>query len=136
MTNSINELKKTSCILAIGTNTTETHPVIAYKVIEAVKNGSKLIVVNPTRIELVRHADIYLRNKPGTDVPLILGMCKTILEENLIDHEFIKKRTEGFESFKEYIYGLEWDEIESVTGISRDKIRRLLYFMHLLLPLR
>ncbi|HIH61418.1 MAG TPA: formate dehydrogenase subunit alpha [Methanobacteriales archaeon] len=123
MTNSINELKKASCILAIGTNTTETHPVIAYKVIEAVKNGSKLIVVNPTRIELVRHADIYLRNKPGTDVPLILGMCKAIIEKNLIDHEFMKKRTEGFESFKEYVYDLEWDEIESITGISRDKIR-------------
>ncbi|MGB9845713.1 formate dehydrogenase subunit alpha [Methanothermobacter tenebrarum] len=123
MTNSINELKKSACILAIGTNTTETHPVIAYKIIEAVKNGSKLIVVNPTRIELVRHADIYLRNKPGTDVPLILGMCKAILEEDLIDHEFIKERTEGFESFREYLSGLEWDEIELLTGISHDDIR-------------
>ncbi|MDI9624301.1 MAG: formate dehydrogenase subunit alpha [Methanothermobacter sp.] len=123
MTNSINELKNSACILAIGTNTTETHPVIAYKVIEAVKNGSKLIVINPTRIELVRHADIYLRNKPGTDVPLILGMCKAILEEDLIDHKFIKERTEDFESFKKYLHGLEWGEIESLTGISSDAIR-------------
>lgn len=123
MTNSINELENANCILAIGTNTTETHPVIAYKVISAVKNGSKLIVVNPTRIDLVRHADIYLQNKPGTDVPLILGMCKAILEESLIDYKFIKERTENFESFKEHLYDLRWDEIESVTGIPRDDIR-------------
>jgi len=124
MTNSINELKNADCIFAIGTNTTETHPIIAYKVIEAVKNGSKLIVANPTRIELVRHADVYLRNKPGTDVPLILGMCKIILEEDLIDHDFIKEKTEGSESFIEYLRSLRLDEIESITGVPREDIRR------------
>ncbi len=124
MTNSIGEIQGSGCILAIGTNTTETHPVIAYEIIKAVKDGSKLIVINPIKIPLARHADIYLRNKPGTDMLLIMGMCKVIIDRNLIDEEFIEKRTEKFESFKKYLQKLDMNEIEIITGVKLKAIER------------
>ena len=67
MTNSIDEISRADCIFVIGSNTTENHPVIALEVKKAVrKNGKKLIVADPRRIELVDDADVWLRQRPGT----------------------------------------------------------------------
>ncbi len=60
MTTSIGDIKDAACIFAIGTNTTEAHPVIGFEIKKAVRKGAKLIVADPREIELVRHADIYL----------------------------------------------------------------------------
>jgi formate dehydrogenase major subunit len=81
MTNSINELENDSkCIFLIGTNTTENHPVIGYKIRQNVlKNGAKLIVADPRRIELAELADVYLPFQPGTDVALFNGMMNVII---------------------------------------------------------
>jgi len=65
MTNSIGEIEDAACILAVGTNTTVAHPVIGLRVKQAVRKGAKLIVANPKRIELCRHADIFLQQRPG-----------------------------------------------------------------------
>ncbi|MBI4832908.1 MAG: molybdopterin-dependent oxidoreductase, partial [Candidatus Lindowbacteria bacterium] len=70
MTNSINEIESAACIFAIGTNTTYNHPVIGLRVKKAVKNGAKLIVANPRRIRLCHFADLWLRQRPGTDLAL------------------------------------------------------------------
>ena len=75
MTNSIDELESTDLILATGTNTTENHPVIGAKVKRAVRrHGTKLIVIDPREIDLVKYADIWLRQKPGTDVAVFNGL--------------------------------------------------------------
>ncbi|MFC1599333.1 molybdopterin-dependent oxidoreductase, partial [Candidatus Omnitrophota bacterium] len=74
MTNSINEIESTSCIFAIGTNTTAAHPVIAMKMKRAVAAGTKLIVANPKEIDLCRYGDIFLQHTPGSDVALMMGM--------------------------------------------------------------
>ena len=92
MTNSINEIGDAACILAIGTNTTAAHPVIGLEVKRAVFNGGKLIVANPRRIELVRFADIWLQHRPGSDVALLMGMMRVIVDEGLLDSSFIKQR--------------------------------------------
>ena len=84
MTNSIGDFQDARCILAIGTNTTATHPVIGLEVKRAVFNGAKLIVANPRRIELCRFADIWLQHKPGSDVALLMGMMKVIVDEELM----------------------------------------------------
>mgnify|MGYP000535355820 CR=1 FL=1 len=77
MTNSIDELESTDLILATGTNTTENHPVIGAKVKRAVRrHGTKLIVIDPREIDLVKYADIWLRQKPGTDVAVFNGLMK------------------------------------------------------------
>lgn len=123
MTNSINEIPRAACIFAIGTNTTSAHPVIAAKMKEAVRNGAKLIVANPKEIDLCRFADIFLQHKPGTDVPLMMGMARVILDEGLHDKQFVEENTENFEAFKESLESYDLGFVEEVTGVPAEKIR-------------
>ena len=124
MTNPIRDLKKAACIMAIGTNTTEAHPVIAIPLKQAVAKGAKLIVVNPRRIELVDIADIWLRPRPGTNVALLMGMARYILDENLHDQQFIDNRCESFEPFRESLAAFDIDKVSEVTGITADDIKK------------
>ena len=132
MTNSINEISEAGCILAIGTNTTESHPVLALEVVKAAKTGSKLIVINPTEIELCKHADLFLQNRPGTDVAILLAMAKIILEEGLSDGAFIEKRTKNFDKFIESLNKLNLNELVNVTGVSLREIQEaaIMYASH------
>jgi len=123
MTNSIEEIEDASCIFVIGSNTTEQHPVIALKIKEAKRKGAKIIVANPRWIELCEIADLWLRHKPGTDVPLILGMCQVIIDEGLWDKEFIKERCEGFEEFKSSLNSFSLEEASKITGVKQELIR-------------
>lgn len=122
MTNAISELGGASAILAIGTNTTATHPIVALQVKDAVRNGSKLIVANPKEIELCQFADIFLQHKPGTDIPLLMGMMRVILEEELHDKSFIESRCEDFDAFEKSLAEFDLDTVERTTGVPRDKI--------------
>ncbi|OBR90526.1 formate dehydrogenase H [Clostridium ragsdalei P11] len=77
MTNSIYELDEMGpkdAIFAIGTNTTECHPIIGIKMLKAKERGTKLVVADPRKTDVALHADIWLRHKPGTDVALLNGM--------------------------------------------------------------
>ena len=122
MTNSINEISEAACIFAIGTNTTEAHPIIGLQIKKAVRNGAKLIVANPREIDLCRFAEIFLRHQPGTDVALLMGMMRVIVDEGLIDSSFIKKRCENFAAFKASLQNFNLDFVEKITGVSREKI--------------
>ena len=123
MTNSIGEIRNTNCILAIGTNTTSAHPVIAYEVKEAVRRGAKLIVANPRRIDLCEYADLFLQHLPGTDVVLLMAMMKVIVDGGLQDEKFIKERCENYESFRESLEQYALDFAEKVTRVPKDLIR-------------
>jgi len=80
MTNSVDEIEFSDLILAMGTNTTENHPVIGSKVKRAVrKHGARLIVIDPRKIDLTRYADIWLCPKPGADVAVINGLMNVIV---------------------------------------------------------
>jgi predicted molibdopterin-dependent oxidoreductase YjgC len=80
MTNSIEEIEFTNVILAIGTNTTENHPVLSSRVKRAVcQRNAKLIVIDPREIDLVKYATIWLRQKPGTDVVVLNGLMNVII---------------------------------------------------------
>ena len=104
MTNSIDELKNAECIFVIGSNTTEAHPVIGLAIKEAVvKNNAKLIVADPRGIDLVRFAKLHMAQKPGTDVALINAMMNVIINENLLDKNFIDERTEGFDDMAQAV---------------------------------
>jgi len=122
MTNSIAEISDASCILAIGTNTTVAHPVIALRVKEAVRRGATLIVANPKEIDLCRFAGMFLRQKPGSDVALLMGMARVIVDEGLADEAFIEQRCEDFDAFKESLEAFDLDFVEQTTGVPRDKI--------------
>jgi len=122
MTNSINELRDAGCIFAIGTNTTEAHPIIALEIKRGVDKGAKLIVANPREIDLVRWAYLWLKQRPGSDVALLMGMMKVIVDEGLIDQAFIDERCENFDAFKDSLKGFDLDFVERTTGVPREKI--------------
>lgn len=122
MTNSISEISDAACILAIGTNTTEAHPIIGLEVKKAVSKGAKLIVANPREIDLVRFADLWLRHRPGTDVVLLMGMMRVIVDEGLSDLSFIEQRCENFDAFRESLKNFSLDFVERITGVPRNKI--------------
>jgi len=124
MTNSIAELEYAKCILVTGSNTTETHPVIANLIKRAVRyHEAKLIVVDPRKIDLVNYATLWLRQKNGTDVAWMNGMMNVILSEGLQDEAFIKERTENFEEFKKVIETYTPERVEEITTIPADKLR-------------
>jgi len=122
MTNSNDDISDAACILAIGTNTTATHPVIGFEVKKAVRKGAKLIVVNPREINLVRFADLWLRHRPGTDVPLLMGMMRVIIDEGLLDSDFIEKRCENFDAFRESLKNFDLGSVEKITGVPKEQI--------------
>jgi formate dehydrogenase alpha subunit len=122
MTNNIDDFGNAKCILAIGTNAPETHPVLAMKVRQVVRNGAKLIVANPMEIDFVRDADLWIRHKVGTDVALLMGMCRIIYDEGLYDKEFVAERCENFESFVNELKNYPLDWVAKTTGVEPDLI--------------
>ena len=122
MTNSVHEIRDAGCILAIGTNTTEGHPVIGLEIKKAVDKGAKLIVANPREIDLVRWADVWLRHNPGTDVALLMGMMHVIVDEGLLDSPFIVERCENFDAFKESLKDFDLDTVERITGVPKNQV--------------
>ncbi len=122
MTNSIAEIGSAACILAIGTSTTEAHPIIGYQVKKAVRKGAKLIVANPQEVPLVRFADLFLQIKPGSDVALLMGMARVIIEEGLHDQSFIDERCENFDQFKQSLDEFTPEFVTDMTGVAWDQI--------------
>jgi len=124
MTNTIADIGESTCIFAIGTNTSATHPVIGTRIRQAVINGGKLIVANPYNIALVKYADIHLQHRPGSDIALVMGMARIIVEEGLHDQEFIGNRCENFEAFKVSLKKFDLDFVSRVTGVEKSLIVR------------
>ena len=101
MSNAIAEMPDLECFMVIGSNTTETHPVIATFLKQAVrKHGARLIVVDPRQTEMTRFAELWLREKPGTDTALFNAMAQVIVAEKLYDEAFVAARTEGFDGIR------------------------------------
>ncbi len=122
MTNSIAEIENNDVLFVIGSNTTETHPIIGLRMKKAVRKGAKLIVADPRKINLVKFSDIWLQQKPGTDVALLNSIMHVLLKNNLIDRVFILARTEGFESFNKSLEKYTPEYAEKITGVSKEDI--------------
>ena len=123
MTNSINEITNDAQLLMlIGTNTTEAHPIIGYKMRQAARKVAKLIVVDPRRIDLAEEADYWLRIKPGTDIPFLNGLMHIIINEDLHNKEFIEKRTENFELLQATVKNYPPEYVSSLTGIAVENL--------------
>lgn len=122
MTNSIPEIRDTEMMFVIGSNTTEAHPIIAMEMKRAKKNGSFLVVADPRKIWLSEVADVHLQLKPGTDVYLLNAMAQVIVDEGLVDQDFIDKHTDGFAALKERLKNFDLDEAEQITGVSKEDI--------------
>ncbi len=122
MTNSISDLRQSACMLSIGANTTEAHPVLGFEIKQALKRGMKLIVINPRRVGLAKHADIWLRPRNGTNVAVLMGMCRVILDNNWQDDSFISERCENFDEFKKALEKYDLDSVSRITGLKAEDI--------------
>jgi len=128
MSNNIAGIVENDTLLVIGSNTTETHPVIGLRMREAVRKGARLIVADPRRIELVGDASVWLHHRPGTDAALINALCHVIIRDDLLDRSFIDERTEGFEALADAVAECTpaWAEkITSVAAADIEKAARL-----------
>ena len=128
MTNDIPGIKKANAILIIGSDTSAAHPIIASFIKQAVKSGNtKLIVCDPKKIDIADYADIYVAQRPGTDIALINSIMHEIIKNGWEDKEYIQKRLEGYEEFKKEILNdiYEPENMEKVTGVSADNIRAI-----------
>jgi len=125
MSNAAAEVVESDVFIVTGSNTAETHPIIALQMKQAVHaRGAKLIVVDPRRVEMVDHAALWLQHKPGTDVPLFSAMAQVILEEGLLNREFIAKRSENFDEFAASMKSFTPEYAEGITGVPAEKIRQ------------
>ncbi|MBU0548013.1 MAG: formate dehydrogenase subunit alpha [Candidatus Omnitrophica bacterium] len=122
MTNPIYEIKDADCILIIGSNVSEAHPVIGLEVKKAKAKGAKLIVIDPRYTEIAQFADVFLQLKPGTDIALLNAMMEVIIRAGLEDKKFIETRTEGFKEFRETALEYTPALAEGITGVDKQKI--------------
>jgi formate dehydrogenase major subunit/formate dehydrogenase alpha subunit len=124
MTNSINEIENAEVILVSGSNTTEAHPQVVRRMVDAVDKGAKLIVIDPRKTRLAGYAHLHLALRPGTDIPLLNGIMRFILDHNLADDLFIEMRTENFLELRDMLYRLDLQEIEKITGVPLEKMSK------------
>ncbi len=122
MTNSIREIEGMEVIFIIGSNTKESHPVIANRMIKAFRKGAKIIVADPRRVPMVKFSELYLRLKPGTDIALLNGIANVIVSEGLQNDEFIAAKTENYEEWKKTIAQFTPEHVEKVTGVPKEDI--------------
>lgn len=122
MSNSIEELAGSDFLLVTGSNTTESHPVISLRMKRAVKNGAKLVVVDPRKIELTKWASRHVQINVGTDIPFYNAMAHVIINEGLYDAEFVEHRTEGFDALARHVQLYTPEYSAAICGVTPEEI--------------
>jgi formate dehydrogenase alpha subunit len=123
-TNYLSDLEQTDLILVIGADPNSSAPVVGYAIKRAVKQrGVKLLLIDPRQTRLSLFAQLWLRPEVGTDVALINGLAKVIIDEGLLDEEFVTRRTDNFEAFNENLKKYTPEYVEKITGIKGQEIR-------------
>jgi formate dehydrogenase major subunit len=124
-TNGYDSIEEADFIFCIGSNNMEAHPLFGRKIIRAIKNGAKLVVADPRFTPTAKLAHEYMQFKTGTDVALMNGMIKIIIENGLQDDEFIKNRTKGYEEMKEVAMKYDLDKVAEITEADPEQIERV-----------
>src|SRR6516165_365697 len=123
VSNPVMDVAKAEVVILIGANPTVNHPVAATWMKNAVASGTKLIVCDPRRSDLARHAHRFLQFKPDTDVALLNAMMHVIVEDDLVDQSFIASRTIGYEELRANVAGYSPEAMAPICGIDAETIR-------------
>ena len=123
VSNPVMDVTRAEVIVIIGANPTVNHPVAATWIKNAVRTGAKLIVLDPRRSELARHAHRYLQFKPDTDVALLNAMMHVIVTEKLVDEAFIASRTIGYDQLEANVAEYSPEAMAPICGIDAETIR-------------
>src|SRR5882672_787035 len=125
VSNPVMDVTQASVVILIGANPTVNHPVAASFLKNAMRNGTKLIVMDPRRSELARTAYRFLQFKPDTDVALLNAMMHVIIEENLVDAKFIADRTLGYTDLVKNVAGYSPELMAPICGVPAELIREV-----------
>ncbi len=125
VSNPVRDVALAEVIFVIGANPTVNHPVAATFIKNAAKSGVKLIVADPRRGDLARHATYNLQFNPDTDVALLNAMLHVIVEEGLVNEEFIRDRTSGYEALAENVKRFSPELMAPIVGIDAKTIREV-----------
>ena len=121
-TNSIWDLEQSDCILVFSANVTEDNNVLALPVKQARKKGATLVVIDVREVELTRHADLWLRPAPGSELLLLGGILREIIDQGLDKKDWVEERCEDPSTLLYYLHNLDLEEVAAATQVSRDRI--------------
>ena len=125
VSNQVRDVANAEVLFVIGANPTMNHPVAATWMKNAVKGGAKLIVADPRRSDLARHATYYLQFNADTDVALLNSLLHVIVDEGLVDEAFVRERTSGYDALVENVQRFSPEAMESVCGVDAPTIREV-----------
>ncbi len=130
MTNSYNDMQNSKCILYLGSNAAEAHPVSMLHTLHAKEKGCKIIVVDPRFTRTAAKADLYFRHRSGTDVALINGLLWHIFKNGWEDKAFIQARVYGMEKVKEEVAKYPPDVVQEITGLDEQSVHTIAKSMY------
>jgi NADH-quinone oxidoreductase chain G len=123
ITPTISDIRNADCIILLRSDISETHPVIAIEINLAVKRDeAKLIIINPKNIKLSKLPNISLIHTPHTEIALINGIINVLINEGMIDKDFISKHTDGFGELKKSTKKYTPQEVAKITGVDKELI--------------
>jgi len=126
MTNSYNDMQNTKCMLYIGSNAAEAHPVSMLHSLHAKETGAKMIVADPRFTRTAAKADEYVRIRSGTDIPFLFGLLHIIFKNGWEDKKYINDRVYGMDKVKEEVLK-KWtpEEVQNVTGVPPAQLQKV-----------
>jgi formate dehydrogenase major subunit len=125
VSNQVRDVDKAEVIFVIGANPTNNHPVAATFMKNAAKRGAKLIVADPRRSDLARHAAYFLQFKADTDVAMLNALLHVIVTEGLVAEAFIRDRTSGYEALAENVKTFSPERMAPICGIDAQTLREV-----------
>jgi len=125
VSNPVMDVAQAEVVIVIGANPVVNHPVAATWIKNAVRNGTRLVLIDPRRSELARHASHMLQFRPDTDVALLNSMMHVIVEEGLANAAFIADRTSGYEALAANVRGFSPEAMAAVTGVDAATVREV-----------
>ncbi|MDX3249127.1 molybdopterin-dependent oxidoreductase, partial [Streptomyces sp. ME18-1-4] len=120
---SYEDLDKADVFLVIGSNMADCHPILFLRMMDRVKAGAKLIVVDPRRTATAAKADLFLQVKPGTDLALLNGLLHLLHESGHTDPAFVAAHTEGWEAMPEFLADYPPATVAEITGVPEADLR-------------
>ena len=124
-TSSYREAEDTDLIMLWGSNARETHPIFFHHVLRGLRNGAKLIAIDPRRTSSAEWADTWLGIDVGSDIALANAMAREIIHNDLIAGDFIAHATSGFDEFARCVEEYTLDRAEAETGVPAAAIREV-----------
>ncbi len=125
VSNQVNDVEHAGLIFVIGSNPTANHPVAATWMKNAVKRGAKIVLADPRITDIGKHAWRTMQFKPDTDVALLNAMIYTVIEEGLVDEEFVRNRASNFDALRENVKGYSPEAMEPICGVPAQTIREV-----------